>query len=237
MHAPLYLFTYDFPHVKSEQIVLGCVRGGATIAGILAAPRIELQKRSEWRGFSPLPILEPLGPGRLADNLGIPYFRVPHGDADEIRRIVPPGSIAIIGGARILKADVIKLFDGGIVNYHPGKIPETSGLDSFYWMLEKEVPPVVTTHFIDSRVDAGRLIGYESVQLDANDTPATVVYKLHLAELRSHASVVDCIVAGNAIDSVPISRPTSNRPMTDEQKRQAFRKFGSWLGQRMASVL
>ena len=41
--------------------------------------------------------------------------------------------IALISGARILKKEIIDLFDNGIINFHPGKIPETSGLDSFLY--------------------------------------------------------------------------------------------------------
>ena len=46
-------------------------------------------------------------------------------------------NIGIISGARIIDKKIIKLFKYGIINLHPGKIPETSGLDSFFGQLKK----------------------------------------------------------------------------------------------------
>ena len=68
---------------------------------------------------------------------------------------------AIISGARIIKRDVIKLFANGIVNFHPGMIPETSGLDSFHHSIAQNCSMGVTVHLIDHRVDAGKFIFFE----------------------------------------------------------------------------
>ena len=67
-------------------------------------------------------------------------------------------NLGIISGARIIDKKIIKLFKYGIINFHPGKIPETSGLDSFFWTIKKNIYPSVTAHFIDQYVDRGKIL-------------------------------------------------------------------------------
>lgn len=228
----VYLFLYAFPHAKSEDILLGCVRRGLPIAGIFAAPKLTLKKQSKWDGVRSLPRLDPVDPKNLANSLDIPYHIVGHDNINEIDKIVKgigKRAIGIVGGARIIRPEVIEIFSDGIVNYHPGKIPETSGLDSFYWMLKKNVQPGVTAHFIDKRVDAGRLIKFKSIQLAEQDTPEVVKYKLHIAELQLNDDVVCTLATGSAPRSSVVDRPMKNEPMTDLEKQDAFGGFANWL--------
>lgn len=229
----IYVFVYDFPHRKSEAILLEFLRQEIEIAGVLAAPRVELKKYADWRGYVDLPGPAPAHPKTLADALGVPYHVVSHSDTAAIRSIVNSDALGIIGGARIIPSDVIEIFKFGIINYHPGKIPETSGLDSFYWMLAKRAPAMVTTHFIDSRVDAGRIIGYESIELVKEDTPATVAYKIFCSEMSAHSKILRSIKEGSAIESFPASRPSKNEPMTNEERRNAMNEFRAWLGSQL----
>ena len=52
----------------------------------------------------------------------------------------------------------IKGLSKGIINFHPGLIPEARGLDTPQWCIYDGIPLGVTSHFIDSKVDAGRII-------------------------------------------------------------------------------
>ena len=60
----------------------------------------------------------------------------------------------MIAGARILKRPVIDRFSIGIINFHPGLIPEARGLDALLWSIRGDLPLGVTSHLIDERVDA-----------------------------------------------------------------------------------
>lgn len=230
----VYVFAYDFPHRKSEDIILSCFLNGVRLGGVIAAPRKELQPVSSWRGFEPLPLQAPVHPAGLCRQLGIPYYVTPHEDENYIARIVPDNAIAIIGGARIMPEAVIRRFSRGIVNYHPGPIPETSGLDSFYWMIEKGAAPKVTAHYIDARVDAGSLIEFRKIAVSEDDTPATINYKLYVAQLASNKWLADQLAKGEVPSATPIDRPIKNRPMPNEMRRSALKRFPDWLRRHVA---
>ena len=46
----------------------------------------------------------------------------------------------------------------GILNFHPGLLPDIRGLDSVLWSIEKNYPIGVTAHLINNKIDAGKLV-------------------------------------------------------------------------------
>lgn len=229
MQPDVYLFLYDFPHRKGEDILLEFVLQGLKPAGVIAAPKKKLANGGDVPVFSPLPLLPAHDPSRVCASFDIPYHVIPHEDAGAIEEILTSDAIGIIGGARIIPAKVIELFRYGVINYHPGPIPETSGLDSFFWMIEKNASPAITTHYIDGRVDAGRLIEKLPVSVHLEDTAATLNYKLYLAQLESHRKIVTSLVKAQVPDSTPIDRPAKNQPMNHDQKLEVKSRLGAWL--------
>jgi len=139
--------------------------------------------------------------------------------------------LGIISGARILKRGVIEAFEQGIVNFHPGKIPETSGLDAFFYTLKNNVDAGVTTHFVDPRVDAGDFLAFDAVQLGADDSAEAVQengYQLQILALRRFLNDWS---AGTLAPS-PIDRPSKNEPMTPAQKWEVVQHFRRWRAAR-----
>lgn len=229
MQPDVYLFLYDFPHRKGEDILLECVLQGLKPAGVIAAPKKKLTNGGDAPVFRPLPFLSAHEPSRICANFDIPYHVIPHEDAGAIKEILTSDAIGIIGGARIIPAKVIELFRFGVINYHPGPIPETSGLDSFFWMIEKNANPGITTHYIDGRVDAGRLIEKLPVSVHLEDTAATINYKLYLTQLESHRKIVNSLRNAKVPESTPIDRPAKNQPMSRHQKLEVISRLDIWL--------
>lgn len=229
MRPDVYLLLYDFPHRKGEDILLECLLQGLKLTGVIAAPKKKLSTGGDLPVFSSLPLMPAHEPSRVCADFGISYHVIPHEDAGAIKEILTDNAIGIIGGARIIPAKVIELFRFGVINYHPGPIPETSGLDSFFWMIEKNASPEITAHYIDGRVDAGRLIGKTPVSVHMEDTAATINYKLYLAQLESHRRIVESLRNARIPESSPIDRQAKNQPMNRSQKLEVHSKLDSWL--------
>ena len=83
-------------------------------------------------------------------------------------------SLGIVLGARILSKKVIDSFSNGIINFHPGVLPENRGLDNLKWAIFNNLPQGVTTHFIDENIDVGFEIYKECIDIDAEDSPFDV---------------------------------------------------------------
>ena len=139
------LFAYDFPHRKTSCFLRELKFLGFEKIVVIAAPKILISSDSE-KYFEEF-VLETdfvEDTELICKRLNYPYYKVRHDDVDKIETIVRQFDIklAIISGARIIKKNVILLFDEGIINFHPGKIPETSGLDSFFYTIQKIFPQV-----------------------------------------------------------------------------------------------
>lgn len=84
----------------------------------------------------------------------------------------------MILGARILGPAVIDAFRIGVINAHPGLIPENRGLDNLKWAIVQQIRQGVTTHLIDERIDMGRIIARSVLNVVVSDTLIDVAVKL-----------------------------------------------------------
>ena len=221
------IFGYDFPHYKTNAIVRDIYSKGFEIGAVFLAPKIIFSidgfsnsidhnsKNNEIRKY--------------CDKNGIPFFKTTHNDFLKISKIVKEGmiTIGIIAGARIINKKIIDLFNQGIINYHPGKIPETSGLDSLYRAIEKNIPPFVTAHFIDERVDAGLLIKEFPVKISVQDSFDDISKKLINEQIALNFSVLRMIQRNKSKYKL-IVRPKKNNKLTDNEKSQIMKKFNTW---------
>jgi phosphoribosylglycinamide formyltransferase-1 len=80
------------------------------------------------------------------------------------------GFIGVVGGARILAPDTIGRFRHGILNIHPGLIPENRGLSNIARAMRDGFRQAVTAHLIDGRVDAGAKVMEKVVDEHDGDT-------------------------------------------------------------------
>tara|TARA_Y100000741_G_C18142757_1_gene513815 strand:+ start:191 stop:874 length:684 start_codon:yes stop_codon:yes gene_type:complete len=74
--------------------------------------------------------------------------------------------IGIQGGTGILKLNVIELFSIGIVNFHPGDLPQYRGSSAPEWQLFENQNVISTAHFIDEGIDTGKIICKKKLNLN-----------------------------------------------------------------------
>ena len=79
--------------------------------------------------------------------------------------------ICLAGFMRILTANFIKKFKGKIINIHPSLLPKYKGLNTHQRALNnKEKYSGCTVHFVNSKLDAGKIILQKKVKIFKNDT-------------------------------------------------------------------
>ena len=79
--------------------------------------------------------------------------------------------ICLAGFMKILTANFIKKFKGKIINIHPSLLPKYKGLNTHQRALDnKEKYSGCTVHFVNSRLDAGKIILQKKVKIFKNDT-------------------------------------------------------------------
>jgi phosphoribosylglycinamide formyltransferase-1 len=106
--------------------------------------------------------------------------------------------IVLAGFMRVLKGDFLRAFEGRIVNIHPSLLPSFPGLAAWQQALDHGVKVTgCTVHFVDAGVDAGPIIGQQTVPVLDHDMPDSLIQRIHGAEHELYPKCVAAIARGN----------------------------------------
>ena len=87
--------------------------------------------------------------------------------------------ICLAGFMKILSKTFIKSFKGKILNIHPSLLPKFKGLNTHERAInKKEKYSGCTVHFVNSKLDSGRIILQKKVKIKKDDTPKTLAKKI-----------------------------------------------------------
>jgi phosphoribosylglycinamide formyltransferase-1 len=101
--------------------------------------------------------------------------------------------VALAGFMRVLKDGFLDAFAGSIINIHPSLLPSFPGLEAWKQALAHGVKVTgCTVHFVDAGVDAGPIIGQQTVPVLDDDTPETLHQRIQVAE---HVLYPQCVAA------------------------------------------
>lgn len=74
--------------------------------------------------------------------------------------------IGIQGGTGILQSAVIDLFSHGMLNFHPGLLPQYRGCSAPEWQLYHGELVYCTCHFVDEGIDTGDICYTKELKVD-----------------------------------------------------------------------
>lgn len=102
----------------------------------------------------------------------IERFSVPHHNKRESRELLRSlkPDLVVLGGTRIIKAELISIPRDGMLNSHPGLLPEVRGSASVAWAVYFDIPLGCTCHFIDPNIDTGPIVGRREIPVHRGDT-------------------------------------------------------------------
>ena len=87
--------------------------------------------------------------------------------------------ICLAGFMKILSKNFIKKFKGKILNVHPSLLPKYKGLNTHQRVIEnKEKFSGCTIHFVNSKLDSGKIILQKKVKIYKRDTPKTLAKRI-----------------------------------------------------------
>ena len=91
--------------------------------------------------------------------------------------------ICLAGFMKILSNNFIKSFRGKILNIHPSLLPKFKGLNTHERAIKNnEIYSGCTVHFVNSKLDAGKIILQKRVKIYKNDTPKQLAKRVLLQE-------------------------------------------------------
>lgn len=229
----LALFAYNFPHRKTQDFLVQLVALGHEIAVVLAADPVHLnipagtvRTKLRHRGMA--------HPAEISRALGLRYEVVEHNgpQAAEVLRECDV-ELAVIAGARILKGPVVDVPRRGIINFHPGQIPASRGLDALLWSVYRDIELGVTAHIIDQRVDAGTIVHYQPLPLYRDDTLVDLGERLIEIQTDMLAPAIQAVEEGRT-QQIAIPKEPINRKMPPDLEQTIAGLLPDYLARRVS---
>ena len=99
--------------------------------------------------------------------------------------------ICLAGFMKILSKTFIKSFKGKILNIHPSLLPKFKGLNTHERAInKKEKYSGCTVHFVNSKLDSGKIILQKKVKIEKSDTPKILAKKILTQEHKLYPKAI-----------------------------------------------
>jgi folate-dependent phosphoribosylglycinamide formyltransferase PurN len=154
-------------------------------------------------------------------NLGnsmIPYYFVKDHNNEQTISIIKKTGIKCLfnaGTPRKLNSRIINICKHGIVNVHPGLLPEYRGCTAVEWAIYYDDKIGNTAHFMDEGYDTGSIITSEWYEF-----PTDTDYQ----SIRVRVYRDGCILAGKVLSSIKNSRMIPSDGILQDEERAKYWK-------------
>jgi formyltetrahydrofolate-dependent phosphoribosylglycinamide formyltransferase len=99
--------------------------------------------------------------------------------------------ICLAGFMKILSKDFIKKFKGKILNIHPSLLPKYKGLNTHERVLKnKDKYSGCSVHFVNTRLDSGKIILQKRVIIRKKDTSKTLAKRILMQEHKLYPKAI-----------------------------------------------
>ena len=99
--------------------------------------------------------------------------------------------ICLAGFMKILSKNFILNFKGQILNIHPSLLPRYKGLNTHEKAIKnKDQYSGCTVHFVNSKLDSGKIIIQKKVKIKKIDTPSTLAKKVLTQEHKLYPKAI-----------------------------------------------
>tara|TARA_E500000331_G_C16972141_1_gene589772 strand:- start:21 stop:605 length:585 start_codon:yes stop_codon:yes gene_type:complete len=104
--------------------------------------------------------------------------------------------ICLAGFMKILSKNFIKRFNGKIINIHPSLLPKYKGLDTHQKAINnKDKYSGCTVHFVNSRLDSGKIILQKKIRILKKDNQKTLAQRILKQEHILYPKAITKIIA------------------------------------------
>ena len=99
--------------------------------------------------------------------------------------------ICLAGFLKILSKNFIQNFDGKILNIHPSLLPKYKGLNTHERaIINKDKHSGCTVHYVNSKLDSGKIINQKKVKINKSDTPQSLAKKILIQEHKLYPKAI-----------------------------------------------
>jgi len=165
MTKPIFAFLLLKEHPYGREMLKQVLSEGFVPAIIISEDseigdeeREKFLKRIEGNPIAPT-IEEQLN-DLAASGINVPHIEVPIHNSEEVMPHLRDLKLDLVvfGGTRIIRGEILDYPTDGVINSHPGLLPECRGSASPAWSVYHDIPIGSSTHFCDNGIDTGHLL-------------------------------------------------------------------------------
>jgi formyltetrahydrofolate-dependent phosphoribosylglycinamide formyltransferase len=99
--------------------------------------------------------------------------------------------ICLAGFMKVLSGNFINKFNGKIINIHPSLLPKYKGLNTHEKAIKnKDNFSGCTVHFVDKKLDSGKIIMQKKVRILKNESPISLAGKILKQEHKLYPAAI-----------------------------------------------
>ena len=122
--------------------------------------------------------------------------------------------LIVFGGTRIIRGKILEYGGnkGGVLNSHPGLLPECRGSASPAWSVHEGIKIGSSCHFCSTDIDAGDLVGKREIEVKRGDDYHDLCYKTSVVASNLMVEAVRAF-SDNKLDDLRIPQGESPNPV------------------------
>jgi phosphoribosylglycinamide formyltransferase-1 len=219
------VFGYNFPHWKTQNGLLNLIIENKKPDFVILQNWKKLNTQKSKNRITPKDLYL-VHPQQILKKFDIPYVILDHNSEESISILEENKfELGIILGSRILSEFVINKFQKGILNLHPGVLPENRGLNNIQFAILNDLPQGVTSHLIDKNIDRGLLISRKHIKVYQDDTLIDIHIRIQNLEQKMMVEAVNNLIDNCFTPNEKIGFGDYNSPITPRIEKIIKSKF------------
>ncbi len=159
-----------------------------------------------------------------------PCYFVGHHNGPEILDLIDRLDIDLLvnaGTPRILKGPLLNATPWGVLNCHPGLMPNFRGCTCVEWALYEDAPVGVTVHRMTEGIDEGPVLAQQIVPVYIGDSYADLRTRVYFASTSAMAAAVNALQKGllDASHFIPQEQGTYRKVIDSEKLTVSMAKL------------
>lgn len=157
---------------SSVAALLGMLRGGLEVAGVLGLHERHAERVSDYRALKP-----------LAEEAGVPFLafdKVTEPAVSAFLEKASPDWLFVIGLSQLVPKELGDLARAGAVGFHPTPLPEGRGRAPVAWTILLDRPAAANLFFLTDEADAGDIIEQRPVEVLPDDYAADLIARTNV---------------------------------------------------------
>ena len=223
------VFAYNFKHKKTQEGLLKLHLSKIKIDQVIAMNKVKINQPFRRIKLAPkdLSLIEPK---IICKNLNIPLLVMKHNSIKCLNFLKKKRfHIGIILGARILKKEIIDCFKIGIINLHPGILPQNRGLDTHQWAVLNMIPQGATAHLINKKMDHGKILLKKKIKIYKQDSLKDFYLRIQLLELDLMIKSLKLISKDQKIGKIPKKQGRYHSYIRSIEEKKMIKLFPKYI--------